>query len=66
VKAFVVLRPGASASGPELQRFVGEALAAFKVPAQIELRAEPLPRNAAGKVMKPVLLGADANPFVAE
>jgi acyl-CoA synthetase (AMP-forming)/AMP-acid ligase II len=66
VKAFVVLRPGASASEAELQRFVGQTLAAFKVPARIELRTEPLPRNATGKVMKPVLLGAAGNPFVAE
>jgi acyl-CoA synthetase (AMP-forming)/AMP-acid ligase II len=65
-KAFVVLRPGASASEAELQRFVAEALAAFKVPAKIELRREPLPRNATGKVMKPVLIGAAGNPFVAE
>jgi acyl-CoA synthetase (AMP-forming)/AMP-acid ligase II len=66
VKAFVVLRPGARASELELQRFVAETLAAFKVPSQVELRTEPLPRNATGKVMKPVLLGAAGNPFVAE
>jgi acyl-CoA synthetase (AMP-forming)/AMP-acid ligase II len=66
VKAFVVLRPGATATQAELARFVAERLAAFKVPARIELRGEPLPRNAAGKVMKPVLVGAAGNPFVAE
>jgi acyl-coenzyme A synthetase/AMP-(fatty) acid ligase len=31
---------------------VGEALAYYKVPAHWEVRAEPLPRNAGGKIMK--------------
>jgi long-chain acyl-CoA synthetase len=41
----------------ELQRFVGETLADFKVPAYIEFTAEPLPRNASGKLLKNVLRG---------
>jgi acyl-CoA synthetase (AMP-forming)/AMP-acid ligase II len=45
---------------------VGETLAAYKVPAHWELRSEPLPRNAAGKVLKNVLAGAAQNQFVEE
>ena len=40
-----------------LGQFVGEALAPYKVPTQWEIRKEPLPRNAAGKVIKSVLTG---------
>lgn len=67
VKAIVV--PVDPSTPPELEaleRWVGDALAYYKVPAHWELRAEPLPRNAAGKVIKPVLLGESENPFLAE
>jgi hypothetical protein len=43
---------------------VAEKLAYFKVPAHWELRSKPLPRNAAGKVLKQVLTTDAANPFV--
>ena len=66
VKAIVVPRPGANPSAPQLAAWVAEALAAFKVPAHWQLRAEPLPRNATGKVLKNVLVGAAGNAFVAE
>jgi acyl-CoA synthetase (AMP-forming)/AMP-acid ligase II len=66
VKAFVVPSPGASPDPRDLARFVGERLAAFKVPRHWEIRREPLPRNAAGKVMKHVLKGERENPFVEE
>ena len=36
----------------DLAAFVGATLAPFKVPAHWEIRSEPLPRNAAGKVVK--------------
>ena len=36
----------------ELARFVGERLAAFNVPTRFWFRADPLPRNPAGKVLK--------------
>jgi acyl-CoA synthetase (AMP-forming)/AMP-acid ligase II len=42
---------------------VAERLAAFKVPSRWEIRHEPLPRNAAGKVLKHVLLGEAENTF---
>jgi long-chain acyl-CoA synthetase len=66
VKAIVVGRRGAQIDAEALARFVGEKLAPYKVPSQWELRAEPLPRNAAGKVLKNVLVGAVPNAFVEE
>ena len=66
VKAIVVPKPGASIDPQELARFVGETLAPYKVPAHFELRGEPLPRNAAGKVLKNVLSGAAPSAFVEE
>jgi long-chain acyl-CoA synthetase len=55
VGAVVQLRPGASTSEAELREHVAARLAAFKVPGRIWLRDEPLPRNAAGKVLKRAL-----------
>jgi acyl-CoA synthetase (AMP-forming)/AMP-acid ligase II len=63
VKAFVVPHAGRSPSPAALAAWVAEKLAAFKVPAHFEVRSEPLPRNAAGKVLKGVLLGESENPF---
>jgi long-chain acyl-CoA synthetase len=57
VKAVVVLAPGASVTEQDLAAWAGETLAPFKVPSLWELRGEPLPRNAAGKVVKGVLTG---------
>ncbi|UCE87702.1 MAG: long-chain fatty acid--CoA ligase, partial [Deltaproteobacteria bacterium] len=64
VKAIVVPEPDAPRDPAPLARFVGETLAYFKVPSHWEFRDEPLPRNAAGKVMKHVLVGESENPFV--
>ena len=44
------------------RRGSAERLAAFKVPAHLEIRREPLPRNATGKVLKNVLLGESGEP----
>ncbi len=52
VGAVVHLAPGTTASADELQAFVAERLAAFKVPVQIWFRDEPLPRNPNGKILK--------------
>ncbi len=52
VGAVVQVTPGADVSEQALQDHVAKQLAAVKVPARIELRAEPLPRNANGKVLK--------------
>jgi acyl-CoA synthetase (AMP-forming)/AMP-acid ligase II len=50
----LVLRaaPGAALDAEDVRRWLGERLAAFKVPRYIELRSEPLPRNATQKVLK--------------
>jgi acyl-CoA synthetase (AMP-forming)/AMP-acid ligase II len=66
VKAIVVPKRGAKLDPQELARFVGEKLAAYKVPAHWELRSEPLPRNAAGKILKTVLTGEAPSALVDE
>lgn len=57
VKAVVVPAQGADLDADELARWTGETLAAYKVPSEWEIRNAPLPRNAAGKVLKNVLTG---------
>jgi hypothetical protein len=52
VGAVVRFREGASATEEELQDHVGQRLAAFKVPVRIWVHDQPLPSNAAGKVLK--------------
>ena len=54
--AFVVLRPGASATAAELSDFARGALAHFKVPTAFHFVAE-LPKTATGKIQKFVLRG---------
>ena len=55
VKAVVQLRAGATTSPEEVRGFCREHLADFKVPAYVEIRDEPLPRNPAGKILKNLL-----------
>ena len=50
--AVVHLAPGETASEAELQQWVRDRLAAFKVPVAIRFSNETLPRNANGKVLK--------------
>lgn len=50
--AVVHLAPGETASEAELQQWVRDRLAAFKVPVAIRFSDETLPRNANGKVLK--------------
>jgi long-chain acyl-CoA synthetase len=52
VGAVVVLRPGAKVTADELRLHVKDRLAGFMVPTHIWFRAEPLPRNPQGKVLK--------------
>ena len=52
VTAVVQIGPGAEVGEEALKRHVATQLAAFKVPVRIDLRREPLPRNAAGKILK--------------
>ncbi|HEX6548890.1 MAG TPA: long-chain fatty acid--CoA ligase [Candidatus Dormibacteraeota bacterium] len=50
--AFVVLRPGAELTEAEVIEHCRERLARYKVPKSVVFRDQPLPRNAAGKVLK--------------
>lgn len=54
IRAYVVLRPGAAVTPPDLTAFCRERLADFKVPRDIVLRTE-LPHNASGKMLKHIL-----------
>ncbi len=53
-KAFVVLKPGASATEREIQELVRQHLATFKVPKSVEFRGQ-LPKGATGKILKRAL-----------
>ena len=67
VKAVVVVAPGSRRSPrTRCARFCAETLASYKVPSEVELRTEPLPRTANGKVMKQVLAGDAENTFIEE
>ncbi len=52
--AFVVLRPGATATGDEIIAWSRGQMANYKAPRAVEIVGE-LPRNATGKVMKETL-----------
>jgi long-chain acyl-CoA synthetase len=52
VVAVVVLRPGRVIEAEEISRYVAQHLARFEVPTRIFFRADPLPRNPQGKVLK--------------
>jgi acyl-CoA synthetase (AMP-forming)/AMP-acid ligase II len=65
-KAVVVIRPDANVSADELREFSAKTLAYYKVPAEFEIRTEPLPRNATGKVMKHVLASPSSTVLVSE
>jgi fatty-acyl-CoA synthase len=56
-KAFVTVRDGSTVDTTELLDFVGQRLARFKVPKEIEFVTE-LPKTATGKVQKFVLRAA--------
>ena len=56
VGAVVVPRPGSDADrGRDPRVRPASRIADFKVPQFVAVRSEPLPRNAGGKVLKPVL-----------
>jgi fatty-acyl-CoA synthase len=57
--AFVILKPGASATEDELRQFTRDALAHFKAPHTINFVSE-LPKTATGKIQKYVLRGGRA------
>jgi long-chain acyl-CoA synthetase len=55
VKAFVVLKEGASATEEEIISFCREHLAAFKAPSAVEFR-DTLPKSTVGKVLRRELM----------
>ena len=57
VKAIVVPEPNATVEPEKLAAWCAETLAGFKVPSLWEIRSQPLPRNASGKILKNVLTG---------
>lgn len=55
VKAYVVLKPGETATVDEITAFCAKHLAQFKVPKQVEFRSE-LPKTQVGKFLRRVLV----------
>jgi fatty-acyl-CoA synthase len=58
--AFVVLRPGATATSGDLRAFLRDRIAHFKVPRGVTF-VDELPKTATGKIQKFVLRGGAAN-----
>ncbi|MCO6451568.1 MAG: long-chain fatty acid--CoA ligase [Caldilineales bacterium] len=58
VKAYIVLKPGETATVAEIIDFAKEGLASYKYPRQIEFRSE-LPMTATGKILKRELVDED-------
>jgi long-chain acyl-CoA synthetase len=52
IRAVVVVDAGAAVDAEALRAWCREGLAGYKVPTQWDLRHQPLPRNASGKVLK--------------
>jgi long-chain acyl-CoA synthetase len=55
VAAAIYPKPGARLDIEELQAFLREHIAPFKVPTAVVVRTEPLPRSGTGKILKRVL-----------
>jgi long-chain acyl-CoA synthetase len=51
VKAWIVLKPGETATAEEIKSFCKESLAAYKVPTHYEFRSE-LPKTTVGKILR--------------
>jgi long-chain acyl-CoA synthetase len=54
VTAYVVLKPGETATAPEIRAFCRERLAHYKEPLAVHFRDE-LPKSMAGKVLRRAL-----------
>ncbi len=52
VTAIVVARPGAAVEGESIRAHCARLLAAYKVPKQVVVAAEPLPRTRSGKLLR--------------
>jgi crotonobetaine/carnitine-CoA ligase len=57
IKAFVVLKEGEELASEDIIAWCRERLATFRVPENVELRAE-LPRTSVGKIQKHILRGS--------
>jgi long-chain acyl-CoA synthetase len=55
VHAFVVAEDRSGLTEEKIRRFCAERLADYKVPESVTIDREPLPRNANGKIQKPLL-----------
>jgi fatty-acyl-CoA synthase len=53
--AFVVIKPGAALTQPELCEFLQCRIAKFKMPRHFEFSADPLPKTGTGKIVKRAL-----------
>ncbi|WP_372529407.1 class I adenylate-forming enzyme family protein [Parvularcula marina] len=63
VRAIVRLKREGTVNETVLQEWVGGALSHFKIPSVIEFTGKPLPRNAAGKLLKNELRGSANSQF---
>jgi fatty-acyl-CoA synthase len=59
VRAHVTLADGARVTPADIRRFCRERLARYKVPDQIRIHTDPLPKNATGKVLRRLLRHQD-------
>ena len=59
-KAWIVLKPGASATEDEVRAYCRERLAPYKVPARVEFRSE-LPKTMVGKILRRALAADEHN-----
>ena len=66
VKAVVVPKHGQTVTAEELRDWAAQALSYYKVPEEWDVRAEPLPRNASGKIVKDALRTGTDIDFVEE
>jgi len=57
-KAWVVLKPGATATADEVRAYCRERLAPYKVPSRVEFRSE-LPKTMVGKILRRALAAAE-------
>jgi long-chain acyl-CoA synthetase len=64
VKAWIVLRPGMSATAADIKTYCRERLAPYKVPSQYEFVTE-LPKSQVGKVLRRVLKQQEAEKVAA-
>ena len=64
-KAYVVLKPGAAASGKELAEHCRQHLAAYKVPRAVQF-VETVPITSSGKIMRRLLSDVDDGRVVVE